>query len=228
MRRLVFLTFLIILLTGCYSLSSPKPTASQTPKPTATISPTPRLFATLVSFDYYPKLNAFQKGCSTPAGCAQLLINEGWIYDSEQEAAAYGNNVIPSPVVSLQKMVGRCATIAYAVAAGVLDNGYPPNILVVVASDVSHAIYLYQDTQGLWGYVQVLQLAPMYRPHLLVVDNQEPRFATINQLFTYYVTEGTHSADFYKYYFYTKKDLPENWLTTSGTINPLSYTEKGP
>ncbi len=228
MRKVTFLSILILLLTSCSSFLPAKPTSTPTPKPTATITLTPRLYSTLVSFNYYPELNAFQKGCSNPGGCAQLLINEGWIYDSEKEAEAYGGNVIPSPVLSLQKLVGRCATIAFASAAGVLDDGYPPNILVVVASDVSHAIYLYQDSKGLWGYVQILQLAPMYRPHILVVDNQEPRFASINDLFAYYVTEGTHSADFYKYYFYTKKDLPENWLTTTKTINPLSYTQTGP
>ncbi len=226
MRKIAFFSILIVFLTSCSSSLSI--TSTPTQRPTATITPTPIVYATIVSFNYYPELNAFQKGCSTPAGCAQLLINHGWVYDPIKEDEAYGNNVIPSPVVSLKKMVGQCATIAYAIAAGVLDDGYPPNILVLVASDVSHAIYLYQDSKGLWGYVQILQLAPIYRPRVLVVDNEVPRFATINDLFKYYTTEGIHSADFYKYYFYTKKDLPENWLTATKTINPLSYTQTGP
>jgi len=228
MKRIALLAYLIIFLAGCSSPLSPSVTSTPTQKPTATITPTPKLSAILVSFNYYPELNAFQRGCSTPAGCAQLLINHDWQYDSLKEDEAYGDNVIPSPAVSLKKMVGQCATIAYAIAAGILDDGYPPNILVLVASDVSHAIYLYQDSKGLWGYVQILVLDPMYRPHLLVVDNEVPSFATINDLFKYYTTEGIHSADFYKYYFYTKKDLPENWLITTKSIDPLSYTQTGP
>ncbi len=228
MKRIALFSFLLILLASCSSPKSTKATSAPTLGPTATITPTPKIYATLISFNYYPELAAYQKACSTPAGCAQLLINQGWEYDAVKETEAYGENVIPSPVVSLKKMVGQCATIAYAIAAGVADDGYPPNFLVVVASDISHAIYIYQDADGLWGYVQVLVLAPMYRPHLLVVDNQDPRFVSINELYTYYIAEGIHSADFFEYVLLTEKDLPNDWLTTSKSVYPVTYTQTGP
>jgi hypothetical protein len=216
---------MIVLLTSCSSPLFTKATSTPTQRPAATNTPRPIVYATLDALNYYPELKAYQEGCSSPAGCAQLLINNGWVYDALKEAQAYGDNVIPSPVRSLKKMVGQCATIAYAIAAGVLDDGYPPNILILVASDFSHALYVYQDTNGLWGYVQIIELAPNTP---LVVDNHAPSFATINNLYTYYSTEGLHSADFYKYYFMTEKDLPVDWLTSSKSVYMLTYTQTGP
>jgi hypothetical protein len=161
---------------------------------------------------------AYQESCSTPKECAQWLIDHGWEYDGNKETEVYGKNFIPSPARSLEEMVGKCGTFAFAIAAGVVDNDYPPSILVLAASDVSHGMYLYQDSNGLWGYIQILTTLGQ-----LIVDDHAPSFATIKELFYFYISEGNHTVDYDRYDFLTEDNLPADWLITQENIKIINF-----
>ncbi len=184
------------------------PTAAPTEAPAETETPLPDIVL------------AWQALCTSPAQCGSLLLDRGWQVH-ENDLTLYGAwDFGAGPALSLVRNAGDCEDAAMAVAAGLLDDGYAPTVLLLATdrddSPNNHAIYAYRE-DGLWGYVNVTLRDGSGRNIGAHVETEEARFPSLEALFSSYQESHPWREPYTRYFLVDMKSVPD-WLASQEAL----------
>ena len=164
-------------------------------------------------------VQTWQDLCSEPGQCAQTLLDGGWIhYEDDQEVYGVGN-FGAGPALSLEKMAGDSEDMVMAIAASLLDDGYPPLALLLATDNYAPnnlVIYPYREN-GLWGYVSVTRRNSQGTVVGTHVVDVEPRFESMEGLFKHYQDLYPWKHPYTRYFLIDLDSVPD-WLTTTDHI----------
>lgn len=184
------------------------PTAAPTEAPAETETPLPDIVL------------AWQALCSSPAQCGSLLLDGGWQVH-ENDRALYGVWDFPAgPALSLARNAGDCEDAAMALAAGLLDDGYTPYVLLLATdrngSPNNHAVYAFRE-DGLWGYVSMTLRDSAARNIGAHVEAEDARFPSLEALFSFYQESHPWKEPYTRYFLVDLASVPD-WLASQEAI----------
>lgn len=186
--------------TAAADLPEPTPSATGEPLPEAVL--------------------AWQALCSSPRGCGEILLDGGWQVH-ENDRALYGVWDFPAgPALSLARNAGDCEDAAMALAAGLLDDGYTPYVLLLATdrngSPNNHAVYAFRE-DGLWGYVSMTLRDSAARNIGAHVEAEDARFPSLEALFSFYQESHPWREPYTRYFLVDLASVPD-WLASQEAL----------